>query len=88
MRFNQIDAKIVALPNIGAAIMATSELDRLKALNTTLLEALRLAEVELRLVVEECHINDETHEGCEKAGAIAVAAIFEAGGEPVDFGIQ
>jgi hypothetical protein len=87
MRFNQIDAKIVASPNIGA-IMATSELDRLKAINKTLLEALKLAEVECRIAAEECQDNNEVHEGFERASEIAQAAIFEAGGEPVDFGIQ
>jgi hypothetical protein len=85
MRFNQIDAKISAVPNIGATM---NELDRLKITNQALLEALRLAEAELRLIVEECQDNNETHKGCEAAVSIAQLAILEAGGQPIEFGVQ
>lgn len=86
MKFNHIDAKIKSLSPIGVKTM--SELDQIKAINKTLLEALRLAEAECRIAAEECQMNNETHEGFEKASEIAQAAILEAGGQPIEFGIQ
>lgn len=49
----------------------SSELDRLKLINETLLNALIQAKQELTFIVDECWSNNETHEGCE-------AAILEA----------